>query len=331
MKELYTINSIINKYNEYFNLDWIERLKWDGEDTSKDSFTEGKSKIDNFISYVFIEISKSVLKGEFLYCSNNKLKDLCDICQDDISIDDSNKLKQDLKSRFRQLNNELYDISTLYRWNIQIINDKIQLSECNYMVNAVSRHSTEFSIELFHVLFIIIKICFGEYELSYDEKYIQFLILQKAGLTEYEQKATNEDIKKVIKVVLFKIDFILRKLSHLSPNKTIEYFLDFKKQTINADKSTNIELELSLYFQYFIEPNTIPKNIVSDWQLKCSRKEARMWQLVLLMRYYTKVTQSKTQVKNLLNHFIDFHTRLIQKGLCRFDEYALKTVKKLYV
>lgn len=327
MKELYSINNIINKYNETFNPDWIEKLDWDNEGASKESYTHGKSKIGNFISYVFIEISKSVLKGEFLRCSNNKLKDLCDICQEDVSIDDSNKLKQDLKSRFRQLNNELYDISTLYRWNIQIIDDKIQLSECNYMFNAVSRHSTELSIELFQILFIIIKVCFREYELSYDEKYIHFLILQKAGLTKYEQKATDEDIKKVIKVVLFKIDFILRKLSHLSPNNTIEYFLDFKKQAINADNNINTDLELYSYFQYFIAPNTIPKIVVSEWQLKCSRREARMWQLVLLMRYYTKVNKSKSQVKNLLTRFIDFYNRLMQRNWHRFDEYALKTVK----
>ena len=326
MKELYSINRIINKYNKIFNLGWIEEFSWDNEDSSKDSYTKGKSKIEDFISFVFIEISQSVLKGEFLCRSNNKLKDLCDICQDDISIDDSNKLKQNLKSRFRQLNNELYDISTLYRWNIQIIDDKIQLSECNYMVNAVSRHSTELSIELFQILHIIITVCFEEYELSYNEEYIQFLILQKARLTEYEQKTTNEDIKNVIKVILFKIDFILKKLSHLSPTKTIDYLLDFKKQTINAN-STSIEIEIYSYFQYFIDPNTIPNNIIADWQSKYSRKEARMWQLVLLMRYYTKVTKSKTQVKNLLTRFIDFHNRLIQKNWYRFDEYALKTVK----
>lgn len=327
MKDLYSINNIINKYSETFNPGWIEVLNWDDEDNSKESYTQGKSKIDDFISYVFIEISQSVLKGEFLCCSNNKLADLCDICQDDILIDDSNKLKQDLKTRFRQFNNELYDISAIYRSNIQIIDDKIQLSECNYMVNAVSRHSTELSIELFQILFVIIKICFGEYELSYDEKYIQSLILQKAGLTEYKQKITNEEIKNIIKVVLFKIDFILKKLSHLSHNNTIEYFLDFKRQTINADNSINTELELDSYFRYFIDPNTIPKNVISIWQLKCSRKEARMWQLVLLMRYYAKVTKSKTQVKNLLADFIHFHRRLTTIELYRFDEYALKTVK----
>jgi len=327
MKELYSINSIINKYNEYFSLDWIENLKWDSEDSSKDSYTEGKSKIEDFVYYVFIEISQSVLKGEFLCCSNNKLEDLCEICQDDNPIDAPNKLKQDLQYRFRQLNNELYDISTIYRLHIQTVEDKIQLSECNYMVNAVSRHSAEFSIELFQILHTIIEICFREYELSYDEGFIQFLILQKTELAKYKQKTTNEDIRNIIKVVLFKVDFILRKLSHLSPNNAIEYFLDFKKQTINADNSINTELELYSYFQYFIDPNTIPINIVSEWQLKCSRKEAELWHFVLLMRYYTKVTKSKTQVKNLLNRFIYFHNKLIQKNLCRFDGYALKTVK----
>ena len=327
MKDLYSINNIINKYSETFNPGWIEVLNWDDEDNSKKSYTQGKSKIDDFISYVFIEISQSVLKGEFLCCSNNKLADLCDICQDDILIDDSNKLKQDLKTRFRQFNNELYDISAIYRSNIQIIDDKIQLSECNYMVNAVSRHSTELSIELFQILFVIIKICFGEYELSYDEKYIQSLILQKAGLTEYKQKITNEEIKNIIKVVLFKIDFILKKLSHLSHNNTIEYFLDFKRQTINADNSINTELELDSYFRYFIDPNTIPKDTISIWQSKHSRREAKIWQLVLLMRYYVKVTKSKTQVKNLLTGFVHFHRRLTTIELYRFDEYALKTVK----
>ena len=327
MKKLYSINNIINKYNETFNPGWIEGLNWGDEDTSRESYTQGKSKLDDFISYVFIEISQSVLKGEFLRCSNNKLADLCDICQDDVLINDSNKLKQDLKTRFRQFNNELYDISALYRSNIQIIEDKIRLSECNYMVNAVSRHSTEFSIELFQILFVIIKICFGEYELSYDEKYIQFLILRKARLIEYEQKVTNGEIKNIIKVVLFKSDFILKKLSHLSPNKTIEYFLDFKRQTINANNSINIELEQYSYFQYFIDPNTIPKGTIAIWQSKHSRKEAKIWQLVLLMRYYVKVTKSKTQVKNLLTGFVHFYDRLIQKELYRFDEYALKTIK----
>lgn len=327
MKELYSINSIINKYNETFNLGWIEEFNWDDDDSSKDSYTKGKSKIEDFISYAFVEISQSVLKGEFLCCSNNKLEDLCEICQDDISIDGLNKLKYNLQYRFSKLNGELYDIATLYRLHIQTINDKIQLSECNYMVNAVSRHSAEFSIELFQILHTIIKVCFGEYELSYNEEYIQFLILQKAELAEYEQKNINDEVKNIITIVSFKVDFMLRKMSHLSPTKTIEYFLDFKKQTINANNTTNIELELYSYFQYFIEPNTIPHNVISDWQSKCFRKEARIWQLVLLMRYYTKVTKSKAQVQNLLNRFISIYNKLIQREWYRFDEYALKTVK----
>lgn len=199
MKDLYSINSIINKYNETFNPNWIEEFDWDDEDSSKDSYTKGKSKIEDFISYVFVEISQSVLKGEFLCCLNNKLENLCKICQDDISIDSSNKLKHSLQSRFCKLNSELYDIANLYRLHTQIIDDKIQLSECNYMVNAVSRHSTEFSIELFQILHTIIKVCFGEYELSYNEEYIQFLILQKAGLSEYEQKSINDEVKSIIK------------------------------------------------------------------------------------------------------------------------------------
>lgn len=304
-----------------------KKLKWDCEASSKKSYTQGKIKIDNFISRVFIAISKSVLKGEFLHCSNNKLKDLCEISQDDILADDPNKLKHDLQHRFRQFNNELSDIANIYRLHIQTIEDKIQLSECNYIVNAVSRHSPDFSIVQFQALYVIIRVCFQEYELSYSNDYIQLLILQKDELTEIEKKQENKDIKDIIRLVLFKIDFLLRKLSHLSHNHIITYFLNFKQQSIQATNPSDTEYELDSYFQYFLTPSTISQNKVSEWQEACTHKNAKVWHLVLLMRYYTKVTKSKMQIKNLLSHYNVLHTELLQEEMCRFDKYALKTVK----
>ena len=327
MRESYTIIKIVKEYNERFKGNWIESLCWKDDTSSQKSYTQGCTTIDEFITFIFVNIGESVLQGEFLRYKYNNLRDFCESYRDDILPDLHNEFKRKLQLNFQQLNDELYDVLNIYRLYIQSFENKLLQSGKNNIVNAISRHSPDFSIERFQALYTIIKACFQEYELSYNEKYIQSLILRKDDLSKFGEKHDNLEIKNIVKIVLFKIDFLLKKLSHLSPNNTIEYFLDFKQQSIQVTTPSNIEHELDSYFQYFLKPDTIPHDRVSEWQLLCQRKEARIWQLVLLMRHYTQVTKSKNQINNLLSHYQELHNKLLQKEWCLFDKYALRTIK----
>ena len=142
-----------------------------------------------------------------------------------------------------------------------------------------------------------------EYELSYEDGYIRNLILFRKTLSRVKQNDPN--VQKVLDSVSQKISFLLYKLSHFSQNKSIKFALDFQAQAITPQT----DVIFYPYFGYFLNPQSIPAKEISDWQEKCSKNKAETRQMVLLMRYYSKVTKSQKQVDNLLSHYEDFYKK----------------------
>lgn len=321
------LKKIIEIYTTTFPNNWIKSLNWSNETVSKNSYTSGIAKIHSFEEDVFICLSRALLKGEFLLKTYEQIEDICNICQDEDCIDGDNNLSNKLHLKFAQLNNDLYEVVRVYRFKVENINDKFKLLQHNYIVNAISQSTQRFTYDLFNIFMIITNICIQEYELSYNEEHIKDFILYKDLLAKTEKRYTSQNIKNVISSVCLKIDFLLHKLSHLSYNNTIEYYLDFNKQSIDANANISENEELLNRFNYFMSPDKIPQECISVWQDKCYKKIARMWQMVLLMRYYTKVTKSRIQIENLIKQYDSFYIKMIPKTERVFDKYALRTVK----
>lgn len=78
----------------------------------------------------------------------------------------------------------------------------------------------------------------------------------------------------------------------------------------------------------FIDPE---KNIsvadVYQWQTHPNKNWAKMGQMVLLMRYYTKVVKSITQSENLLREYESFYNEMKNKLFYEFNKYAIRSVR----
>ena len=146
------IGKLAIAYNTYFPTDWIEDQDW-SQDKEKESFAFCNSNLNSFQKEFFIEVSKSILSGEYL------IKDM----QNDIEnltqpkeyqpIDSESTLKQETYRRYRCLDNELTKVLIHYRAFILLMNTKTDGENHKYIVNAYFVDEEESSsIELFEYL-----------------------------------------------------------------------------------------------------------------------------------------------------------------------------------
>lgn len=329
MKESACLLKLHKEYINDFPNGWIENLQWDSDDKSKQSFITVKTKIDNFVEVVFIGLCRSILSGEYLLKSYDSIQKLCGILQNDYAIDSDNTLKNKSYILFRNTNREVFDVLQLYRFRIEIIRNKIKTIDNNYVINAFRRKTDDFS-NILTILEKIIEVCFDEYEFSNNEDDIRKLILAKDFLKE-KRVSCNNKIQEVIDIISKKIDFLLQKLSHFSSQQQITFLINFEEQSIKASSELEDTFLIYKYYKYFINPSIIDKKDIVAWQKKSYQKKAKVWEMVLLMRYYTKITKSKTQINNLADQFDEFYNSLLQRrraySLREFDQYALQTIK----
>ena len=207
------IGKLAIAYNTYFPTDWIEDQDW-SQDKEKESFAFCNSNLNSFQKEFFIEVSKSILSGEYL------IKDM----QNDIEnltqpkeyqpIDSESTLKQETYRRYRCLDNELTKVLIHYRAFILLMNTKTDGENHKYIVNAYFVDEEESSsIELFEYLIVfILRLCKIDHSLSYDERTIRNLILMRVDLEKLIEKNVDE-IADIFRIALNKSSFLRKKQS----------------------------------------------------------------------------------------------------------------------
>lgn len=318
------IQDVIVGYEKSFPLDWINSLDWEKDDIS---YYDGKKLINNYIEYFFTAISKSILSGDYILRSMDNLENMVSLCAEELIYDSTNSLKTELQKSFVNLNKNIIDFSNQYRLNIQGLTEKWSISCDGYIIDVVSKRSSNDETDLlFNALSIIMEVCFREYAFAYYEETIKDLILEKDTLKKIETYQNNEDVKRILELTCEKIDYLLLKYAYYSDNKSIKYRLDLASQTIKYE-GKNSRFTSGQRYGYFMEPESIPRTVIRDWQVKCYKKEARIWEMALLMRYYTKIEKNEKQIENLIHQFDDFIAKLIRKYNMRlFDTYAINTI-----
>ena len=131
--------------------------------------------------------SKAILEGKFLYQSYDSAQTFCEELMDESDIENKNPFKNDLQNQFQDLKNNLQNVLQYFRLNISVINNKIALEKPDYLINAISTKEAHENGTLFELLCRIIDICMHEYELSYEDGYIQSLILFRKTLSRVKQ------------------------------------------------------------------------------------------------------------------------------------------------
>ena len=298
------IGKLVIAYNTYFPTYWIEGQDW-SQDKEKESFAFCNSKLNSFQNQFFIEVSKSILSGEYL------IKDM----QDDIEnltqpkeyqpIESESTLKQETYRRYRCLDNELTKVLIHYRAFILLMNTKTDGENHKYIVNAYFVDEEESSsIELFEYLIVfILRLCKIDHSLSYDERIIRNLILMRVDLEKLIEKNVDE-IADIFRIALNKNSFLLKKLIYFKGKS--EYVLNFKSYTID-DNSIDIKELQSLNDDFLFlhnedEKGTMQCDRIFSLQDACNKRKAKFFEMILLMNKY-KNHGSETQIDNLIENF----------------------------
>lgn len=325
------IQEIIEDHKKTFPISWIEKYNW-SDVSDKESYVVCRKHIHDFIIRTILSFSKSILSGDFLLRSTNELDLLSSLCQcqgiDEIFIDNTFELKSEIQKLFLQVNDNIIDFSNQYKLEISSLEKKILINSDDLIINAISKKSKRIETysTYFKILKIVLDVCFREYQFSYNKEYMQGLILKRDWLNKINKKINNAEISKIINIVCDKITFLLIKLSYHSKNKEVKFCLDFKEQSIDFSKNKTHK-DHYCHYMYYNTPSSIPSATIHSWQTNCHNKTARTWQMILLMRYYTKVTCSQQQIKNLILQFNEFENHILRSSKNIFNNYALKTLK----
>lgn len=296
MESEYTRQELDN-FNSTFCLDWIDTLDW--KSSAKVAFAEGVQKINSYRESFVVQLSKLVLSGDHLLHETKSLDELSAILNGMIEdVDPRKTLKSRLTIEYQSMLKDLIDIIRLVKNHIRQTKKRFQpnniVISCNFIPFDRNRHL------LVRVMDLVCDSCEDEYNFSYNDDYIRQLLLRRQYLSDYREKCDG-DLRIVLNAVFSKIELLLGKLSAFSANKRISYYHDLELETIELDKPDKYAKDdFRFLFQKYLEPASLDKATILEWQQESLKENVSMWQLAFLMRYYTKCTKSIQQIENLI-------------------------------
>lgn len=327
MKQHLSVKKLNDYFTEVFPDNWIEKLDWSTQDKSKASLLSGLKTIKQIENNVFVEFAKIGLYSDHLRYNVGGLDDLSEKCAIDIVIDENNQVKASLQSNYKSFLDNVCNAILLAKHFCNITSEIFVVREKNSVINFLELESSrEDSASWVLILDMIYEVCFFEYRFTYDEDQIRTLLINNERLKKAKNKASAGEVDSIISIAICKIDFLLRKLSYFAENKKIEYQYNFKTNVVSSEYAgaDYIFKKRYAYFQKFIDPQ---KNITNEDVCKwCSDSRLKLGDIVLLMIYYTKVTQNVEQATNLLQVYEDFYRKKICKSIYEFNKYALRSV-----
>ena len=326
------IRNLSFEYNHQFPPQWIEMLDWSNDDESVKSFKEASIKIDALEKECFVCFAKSLIMGE--YITDYSLSEDLDgfkgfLIEDDHPYD--NQYKSALSSRLAELSGSIsYMIDSYKHFIVNLVN-KYRLENHHYLVSAFStrgRHSKLPRLFLFfcgNALFVYNL----EHNLKKTDETISGLILRKRELEEYVKDA-DEEVGKVIRILVSKCHFLLIKLLY-KENNTPEYLLDFEKYTLKETVDIRVVDEILSDFKFLsrdyysqqeerIKP--IQDKVLGDEQLS-------FLEYIILVKYYKDSTYgTERQLSNLISSFEHRYDQVYPTFRSQnYDIFALKTIK----
>lgn len=325
---------LIEKVNELlkslFPDGWIDSLEWSDEEKSRKSFFIGKGKISDAESKLFVLFSNLVMQGDHLRFPTDGIDSLLDRCTYETIETGESKQKISLQNGYQQLLTELRSAIMLTKFYIYITSEIYEIRDSrkrtlNFI--EVDRLSSKRDSWL-TLLDSIIDIWLFEYRFSYDQIKIRDILICKEHLEKAKGNIVDSDAKKNVDLAISEIDILLLKLSHFAKNMRIEYQFNFKN-IIVAPKEIDMS-DNDVYSNYlkFINPE---KHVLEEdvylWQNHPNKRWAKLGQMVLLMRYYTKVTKNVTQAENLLKEYELFYEEKEKNMFYEFNKYALRSVR----
>lgn len=305
MESKYT-QTVLDKFNTTFPDNWIENLNW--SNSAKMAFAEGIQTIDHFREDTVVQLSKLVLSGDHLlnetFSLNGLLTKINGLIEDVVF---KKVLKVKLIFEYQSMLKDLIDIIRLVKNHIEQTKKKYLPDNLVISANFFTYQDRNNRHKMVNLMSLICESCDVEYSFSYNELYINNLLLLRQYLLDERQKQ-NGELSHILLAVLTKVELLLSKLSAFFDNKKFSYYHDWKLETIELDCPDKYPKEdFRFLFQKYLEPSSLDNITILEWQQDSLQQDVSMWKLAFLMRYYTKCTNSIEQIDNLLRLAIHHH------------------------
>lgn len=328
-RTLRLISDVETLLEESFPVGWIDSLNWADEEKSKTSFFEGQERLEKLENSLFVLFSKTVIQGDHLRFSSSGIEGLLNKCACEM-VEGDNPSRNSLLSRYQQTLKDLRLAILLTKFHFEITSEFFSSSNSNrQIINFIEvEQSDRNRASWVSILDTIIEICLFEYKFSYDQDKIRELLVCREQLLKSKKEKHDKDVLQCIECAIIKVNMVLLKLSHFAKDKKIEYKYNFVSTVVNPADMSSVSTEDYYNYLKFIDPeNNIKESDVYEWQTHNGKKWARLGQMVLLMRYYTKVTKSIKQAQNLLNEYEEFYEEKKNAVFYKFNNYALRSVR----
>lgn len=328
------------EYEKEFPDDWIDKLDWSSANKADESFKLGQKKISEFHRICFINVSKSLLGGEYLFSigSHNRAKQVFErywtqehYCSKAGEDDYSFSLKEKLYNQYELLDNYIRDLFYDYTSFIISINEKIEPINHKYIFKATTNSPiSNVGNKYFKFLKeLIFPLCFIEHHLSFSKRNLEEITILLERLKYEKNKETDEQCINIFQLAIYKASFILKKLLH--KGDSFEILIDLQKTEITRNSITtfpdNIK-ELFSYFENIHEGHPYTEAIITKSQLSIYERRGTFMQMAHLMNYYCVECKSKHQIERLLSDFDQKYTSIYDKSIKHnFDKYALCTLR----
>ena len=296
------MHSILEQCYNQFLSDFSESWLPDGED--ENVLFDKKSQIDSFFEVCFIQLSKSIISGEYIGTSNfidvlNRFLEKTAAVEYAPS-ESRNKKVDKLLSSYRDLNYSIYN--SLKRYNSFIIatKKKFNTEEDKYkygFYRLKKEEATDNDLILFSE--IVIPLCIYDYQFPANEDEFQDILIIRNRLMEYMSEGSAER-KAILSILLQKCHFIIRKIK-----KTPFYY------NIESAVELIFPMEMNIgSYDEFVKEECNSASKAEELLADINGINPNLKSFVLLMKYYKQNFTDKSDIDKMwfvLNQFSNIY------------------------
>ena len=315
MAESKYTQSLCEEFQRNFPQGWIDALNFEDHSGQTQKMKDGFKLMLDYQMLLFSNLSRLVLSGDHLINETKNLDELLELVLNGEIVPETRKtLKNKLQTKYLDFLHDIHDSIYLVKYHDSLTRKHFVPQGRNEFIHAIPlKRRRDNDSEFVTFLDAICDSCWKEYVFSYNEKYINSVLLLKEQLTGMK-KGKAESITQYLDAAIDKLSFLLSKLSLFSKNQKITYNYDFKENQISIKDTTQLAKDdLLSYFLWFMDVEQITPEQILEWQQDSQKKDVSMWNLVFLMRYYVKKTKTASQINNLIAVF-DKHYNENERG-----------------
>lgn len=288
-------------YNQFLS-EFPESWLPDGKD--EDVLFDKSTQLDSFFETCFIQLSKSIISGEYIGTSNfidvlNRFLEKTAAVEYAPSAS-GNRKEDKLLSSYRDLNYSIYNSLKRYNSFVIVSKKKFNTEEDKYkygFYRLKKAESTDNDLMLFSE--IVIPLCACDYQFPANEDEFQDLLIIRNRLMEYMGEGSAER-KAILSILLHKCHFIIRKIKKKSFYNNIESTIELI-----------IPMEMNIgSYEEFVKEECNSASKAEELLDDINGINPNLKSFVLLMKYYKQSFVDKSDLDKMwfvLNQFSNIY------------------------